>query len=158
MLTAIPDDPATPADEGDIKIEAHLKNVICLGVVVGCPGFGAPYLPVPGPGPDVQVRFKMRPDDHSNCSPAGCIGPFTSAGTVTDFDFKAPVDCTAAAPAASCDLVSSIDAIVGTPTAIAGGSELNAQIFRIRVADAGADSVLGNADDKEFAMQGLVVH
>src|SRR6266516_2849659 len=45
MLTAIPDDPATPADEGDIKVEAHLKNVICLGVVVGCPGFGAPYLP-----------------------------------------------------------------------------------------------------------------
>jgi hypothetical protein len=156
LLHAVQDDPTTAADEGDIGIEVHLKGVICI--IAACGGAGAPYMPVPGPAPDVNVKFRMRLDDHSNCSPAGCVGPFMSAGTVKDFDFLAGVDCTAVAPPASCDLVTSIDAIVGTPLAIKGGSALNAQIFRIRVADAGVDNVLGNADDKEFAMQGLVVH
>ncbi len=100
----------------------------------------------------------MRLDDHANCSPPGCVGPFTSAGTTTDFDFRAPVPCTGAAPPASCDVITSVDAIMGSPTAIAGGSELNAQIFRIRVSDSGANNVLGDADDREFAQQGLVVH
>jgi hypothetical protein len=156
LLTAVQDNPSTAVDEGDIGVEVHLKGVICLLAVCGGPG--APYMPVPGPAPDVNVRFKMRLNDHLNCSPSGCVGPFTSAGTDTDFTFAVPVDCTAAAPPASCDVVTSVDAVAGTPAAIAGGSSQNAQIFRIRVADAGVDNVLGNADDKEFAMQGLVVH
>jgi DNA-binding beta-propeller fold protein YncE len=162
-LTAVQDNPATPGDEGDIRIESHLRGVICLGAVPGCPGFGAPYLPVPGSAPDVTIRFKMRLNDHLNCAGSGCGAPFTMAGTVSDFNMVVPSDCTAVAPAASCDLITSIDAVAGSPSgydaaAIAGKSEQNAQIFRIRVGDAGLDSILGNADDKEFAMQGLVVH
>jgi len=159
LLTALQDNTSTAPDEGDIGVEAHLKNVICLSAVPGCAGYGAPYDPITGPGsPDVTLKFKLRLSDDLNCSPGGCGGPFTSPGTVVDFDFKAAVDCTTAAPAASCDLVTSIDAVTGTPTAVAGGANLNAQVFRVRVADAGTDSILGNANDKEFAMQGLAVH
>jgi 6-phosphogluconolactonase (cycloisomerase 2 family) len=157
-LTAVQDNPATPGDEGDIRIESHLRGVICLGAVPGCPGFGAPYLPVPGSAPDVTIRFRMRLNDHLNCAGSGCGAPFTMAGTVSDFNMVVPSDCTAVAPAASCDVITSIDAVAGSPSAIAGKSEQNAQIFRIRIGDAGLDSILGNADDKEFAMQGLVVH
>jgi hypothetical protein len=155
-LTAMQDDPATAVDEGDILVESHLKGVICLAAVPGCPGFGAPYLPVPGPAPDVTIRFKMRFNDHLNCAGGGCGPPFAMSGTASDFTMVVPSDCTPAPPAASCDVVTSIDSVI--PGAIVGGSAEEAQIFRIRIGDAGADSILGNADDKEFAMQGLVVH
>jgi hypothetical protein len=159
LLTTVQDNPLTVLDEADIGVAAHLKNVICLSAVPGCAGYGAPYDPNTGAAsPDVTLKFKLRLSDDLNCSPGGCGGPFTSPGTVVDFDFKAPIDCTTAAPAASCDLVTSVDAVTGTPSAIAGGSNLNAQVFRVRVADSGADSIRGNGDDKEFAMQGLAVH
>jgi hypothetical protein len=158
-LFAVQDDPTTPAiDEGDITIEVHLKNVICIVASAGCPGGpGSPYDPHAA-GSDVAARFRMRLDDHANCSPSGCGGPFTSAGTTIDFDFRAPVPCTGAAPPASCDVVTSVDAVVGSPAAIAGGSALNAQIFRIRVSDSGMNNTFGDGDDREFAQQGLVVH
>jgi hypothetical protein len=155
VLNAIQDDPSTATDEADIAFTAHLKGVICLTASPGCPGLGAPYDPHPGPGGnDVTVKFRTRLSDHLNCAGASCTG-FTSAGTVRDVELGFPVDCTAAAPPASCDAVTSLNAL--TPGAIVRGAELNAQVFRIRVADSGMDAVLGNADDREFAMQGLVV-
>jgi hypothetical protein len=158
LLTAVQDDPASAVDEGNINIDVKMTGVICLVAGPGCPGFGAPYLPVAGPAPDVALRFRMRLNDHLNCSPPGCGPPFPSAGTTSDFDFRVPVDCTPAAPAATCALLTSVDAVAGSVAAIAGGSEQNAQIFRMRVADSGANGVQGDADDREFAQQGLVVH
>lgn len=154
-LKAIQDDPSTATDEADIALAAHLKGVICLVASPGCPGFGAPYDPHPGPGGnDVTARFKVRLSDHRNCAGTTCT-TFGSPGTVRDFDIGFPVDCTPAAPPARCDTMTTLNAL--TPGAISRGAELNAQVFRIRVADSGLDAVLGNADDREFAMQGLVV-
>jgi hypothetical protein len=155
QLDAIQDDPSTATDEADIGLNGHLKNVICLGTSPGCPGFGSPYDPNPGPGGnDVAVRFRVRLSDHLNCSGSACTG-FTSAGTVRDFDLGFPIDCTSVAPPASCDTTTTLNALI--PGAITRGAALNAQVFRIRVADSGLDGRLGNADDREFAMQGLVV-
>jgi hypothetical protein len=166
-LTAIQEDPSTLGDQADLGLEAHLKNVVCNNALAaGCgAGAGTPYLPNPS-GPDVNLKVKLRVSDDTNCAGSGCTGPYTSAGTGNDFELAVPVDCTAAAPAASCDLITSAEAFIGLGTGvIVGGSQYNIQVFRVRVTDSGADGVLGGAppfgtagDDRDFAMQGLAIH
>lgn len=166
-LTAIQEDPMVVGDQADLGLEAHLKNVVCNNAAAaGCgAGVGTPYMPNPA-GPDVNLKVKLRLSDDTNCPGSGCGGPYTSAGTGNDFELAVPVDCTAAAPAASCDLVTSAEAFIGLgPGVIVGGGQYNVQVFRVRVTDSGLDGVLGGAppfgapgDDRDFATQGLVIH
>ena len=55
----------------------------------------------------------------------------------------------------SCSASTSANAI--TPGAIKEGKQAVIQLFRIRLADSGANGIRGDGDDRGFAMQGFYV-
>lgn len=147
---------------GDIGIVVDLKGVICLGFATGCSGAGAPYQTPPEPQTtpgDVAARFRIRISDHANCfAPPSCPGlppdttGYNQPGTMTDLDFRFGIYCDTTG---SCQAATSGNAIV--PRAFASGEVNNMQVFRVRITDSGQNGVLGDVDDQEFAMQGLLL-
>jgi TolB protein len=144
QLTAVPGD-QNPAngDQADLSIVASLTDIRTPA--------GADYSPNPS-GPDLSAEARLRITDLRN----GTHGD--EAGTTTDLDFAAPIDC-ASTPStsigATCAANTSADALI--PNYIKEGRRSLFQVFRVRINDPGANGVLGDADDRIFAHQGVYV-
>jgi hypothetical protein len=144
QLTAIAGNLFTAADEADLAVSATMNDIRAGSAT------GADYDPSPSGG-DVTLAVELRISDLDSG------GSFTDPATVSDTDLLVPVNCTATAgPAGSdCNANTSADAV--TPGMIKEGRAMDLMAFRVRVNDAGADNIRGNADDKNFAMQGIYV-
>lgn len=144
-LTVDAGNPATAADEADVGLQGQITDVR------GGNASGNDYVPVPG-GPDANLRFRLRLTDLSN----GASPP--EPATATDLDFFVPLECTAtpsAATGSTCATSTTANTIL--PGAITEGAAMVADVFRVRVDDAGPDLTLGTSDDRLFAQQGVFV-
>jgi hypothetical protein len=78
--------------------------------------------------------------------------------TTQDFEFEVGVECTATpsgSQGSSCQVATTANAV--TPGAITGGNNMVIQGFRVRVSDSGQNASRGDADDRDFAQQGIYV-
>jgi hypothetical protein len=144
-LTADAGNPATAADEADVGLQAQLTDIRSGNAN------GNDYAPVPG-GPDANLGFRLRLTDLLN----GASPPLPA--TATDLDFLVPLDCIGTASAVTgSTCATSTTANTVMPGMIREGASMVAQVFRVRVHDAGPDQLLGSSDDRLFAQQGVFV-
>ena len=138
------------ADEADVSITASLTDIQATA--------GGDYNPSPS-GPDLTLTARLRITDLSNCSGAGCAGPYgPTAATTTDLDFPVAVDCSSTPDpgvGAACAVTTSADAVMAG--AVREGQNTYAQAFRLRLNDSGANGMRGDSDDRIFSTQGVYV-
>jgi hypothetical protein len=142
-MSVVPGNLSTPADEADVNLNAAATDVRA-GTTTG-----ADYNP--STGADLTLVAKWRITDLRN----GTTG--TGAGTAADLDFSVPVNCTATAGTEGANCIAGTSADALTPGSILEGKATVVSTFRLRVNDAGADGVRGNADDRLFLQQGYYV-
>jgi hypothetical protein len=148
-LTVVPGNPDTAADEADVTIVANVFDVRTPA--------GGEYAPNPT-GPDLQFAARIRVTDSRNCAGSGCAGPYTEAATAAEFDLAAPAECIGTASpttGSACAVSTSADALL--PGFAQESRSTLIQAFRVRVDDAGANGIVGDADDRLFAQQGIYV-
>jgi hypothetical protein len=144
QLTEIPGNPATAADEADLGIGVSISDVRALDLL-------SDYDPNAS-GPDMTMVARWRLTDSFNGASA------SDPGTVSDTDYPVPISCTATADptvGSDCTLASSANAVL--PGTVKEGKHMVIEVFRARLNDAGADGVVGNADDRRIAMQGIYI-
>jgi hypothetical protein len=145
-LSVIPGD-ANPltGDQADVSIQVHATDVRDDN--------GNEYTDAVG------LVEKMRISDESNCTPGpGCPGTYQESGTLIDFHLPAQFFCVGTADpnvGATCSLNTTVDAVA--PGVINEGKNMVLQVFRLRLSDSGQNGVIGDSDDREFAMQGVFV-
>jgi hypothetical protein len=144
QLTAIPgDSDPTNGNQADLAIAVHLSDVLATA--------GGDYNPNPS-GADLTEVTRLRLSDRAN-NYGG------ASGTAGDLDYPVAVDCTTTGgpEGASCDATTSANAI--TPGAIEEQRGTIAQVFRIRLYDAGSNGVRenGTGDDRILAHQGIYI-
>lgn len=147
QLTVVPgDSDPTNGDQADVTILASLSDVQTAA--------GADYAPNPS-GADVTLVYRLRDTDLDNCT--GCPSGYESPGTTTDLDFSVPINCapTPGPQGSTCAVNTTADAVLSNMTH--ENKQTVAQIFRLRLNDAGANGVRGDGDDKLFAHAGLFV-
>jgi glucose/arabinose dehydrogenase len=143
MLTAVPGDPATSANEADLALSLRLSDVRSAA--------GGDYQAAAS-GPDVALAAGLRLSDDVN-------GPLRALeATVRDLELPLRAEC---APSADTSMGSTCSA-TSTMNAIAPGAMIEErdsviQVFKVYVEDAGVDGSLGSADDRPFAQQGFFV-
>jgi len=151
-LTMIQGDPGTPADEADLAIAASLSDIRLASAS------GADYAPSAS-GPDVSVHVKLRLSDTTNATTGQpCAATTTCPGTMSDYEFSAPVNCAVTADpsvGSNCSVVTSADGVI--PTVIKESRNSVLQTFRVRVHDAGANGTVGDGDDARMASQGIYI-
>jgi Tol biopolymer transport system component len=146
-LGVMPSNPATPANEADIALEASLTDIQTKT--------GADYNPNPS-GPDLTAHARVRLTDLRNCTPTPCGGPYDKPATTTDTFLTFPVDCveiTTPNTGASCSANTSANAL--TPGFAQEGKGTVVQSFRVLVDDSGANGIRADSDDRIFMMQGV---
>ena len=121
---------------GDLGIEGTLSDVQTPA--------GADY------GPFLFLVFRIRVSDQSNCAGASCSGPYDRAGTATEQDFNSgsadvtmscvPQGDPGSPPGSDCNVNTTANAVI--PGAFTAGKQSVVQLFRVRVNDAQARSVL----------------
>jgi hypothetical protein len=144
-ITPIAGDPITAADEADIGVSVSLTDI--RFVLDGSDYF-----------PNLKLLVRLRITDKGNCSPPGCGAPFYRPGTTSDVNLAVPFGCAATAdPAigATCSTNTTADSV--TPGSVVESRQSVIDAFRVRVNDAGTNGLPGDADDKEFAQQGIFV-
>jgi hypothetical protein len=107
---------------------------------------------------NVGLVEKMRITDEYNCTPAPGCPTYEEPGTALDFDFPAYSSCVSTVDpdiGAKCYLATTFDAIV--PGTIREGENMVLQLFRLRLKDSGLNGTIGDTDDQDFAMQGVLV-
>jgi glucose/arabinose dehydrogenase len=136
-LDAVPGDPATPADEADVRIAASLSDVRRSASLSDYTG-------------ELQARLPLRITDKSSSPPGG------SAATTEDASFAVTVPC-----------VPTVDATVGSACAVSTTAntvlpgvvkeQLRSiwEIRQVEVLDGGPDGLASTADNSVFARQGL---
>jgi hypothetical protein len=138
----VPGNPATPADEANVKVEMNITDVRRKDNMADYVG-------------EVDTRIVMRITDRFNSSsPGGGSDP----ATVLDIPFPFQGTCTATADPAvgsTCGVVTSIDAIV--PAAIKEGQRSIWQMGQVEVSDGGSDGSSGTVPNTIFARQGIFV-
>jgi hypothetical protein len=142
-VTAVEGNILLPGDQADMLLQLTADDVRAAG--------GADYDPA-GFGADATLTTKWRLSDRFN-GPGG-----DQSGTMIDVDFPVPVACTATgdpADGSSCAANTSADAIV--PDVVKEARSTVIQTFRTRLTDAGANGAPGDADDRDFAQQGIYV-
>lgn len=142
-LRAVPGDPATNVDEADLALVASVNDVRNRQT-------GGDYNP--GSGADVTMIPRLRLSDARN----GISG--SDSATTTDFDFPVPIGCAPTADpsrGSTCEVSSSADALV--PDAIAEDRHTTVAAWKLWLFDSGTNGVRGDADDKQFAQQGIYV-
>jgi TolB protein len=98
----------------------------------------------------VTALTRLRLTDLGNCSPSGCGGPYSKAGTTTEVDFgPVPLSCVtngdpSLPPGSTCSVSTSVNSVV--PGAVIGGRRTIVQQFRLRINDSGGTL---------FAQQGI---
>jgi mannan endo-1,4-beta-mannosidase len=143
QLVPVLGDLTTAVDEADLSLALSASDVRSIAS-------GGDYVPSAG-GPDVTLVVKMRLSDNAS-------GPARAdAATVTDFELKAPLDCsvTAGPEGANCAVLTSVDSL--TPGSISEGESMVMQSFRVRLNDSGLNGIRGDRDDRNFAQQGIYV-
>lgn len=127
-----------PGDQADFSVYADVVDVHTAA--------GAEYLS------GARLVARLRITDSYN-------GPsLADPATTLDFEISAPTTCTAtpSSPARSRCLVStSADAL--TPGTVKENKDMVIQAFRPRMYDSGVDGVLGNGDDRTFAVPGIYI-
>jgi hypothetical protein len=134
--------PATPADEANVRIIASVSDVrtkVSLTDYVG----------------ELQLDQALRITDRDNSPSAGSPGP----GTVSDTSFPVTIPCTATLDntvGSTCQIDTTVEAIV--PNAVKEGRRAVWQIGQVKVYDGGIDGVGSTiADNTLFMEEGLFV-
>jgi hypothetical protein len=143
QLVPVLGDLTTAVDEADLSLALSASDVRSIAS-------GGDNVPSAG-GPDVTLVVKMRLSDNAS-------GPARAdAATVTEFELKAPLDCsvTAGPEGANCAVLTSVDSL--TPGSISEGESMVMQSFRVRLNDSGLNGIRGDRDDRNFAQQGIYV-
>jgi hypothetical protein len=129
-------------DQADVSITASITDVQTT--------LGGDF--DPNAGADMTLIQRLRITDLSNGSSQ------RDPATSLEFDFRVPLSCSTTpdpAVGSTCSANTTADSI--TPGMIRESKRAVIQIFRVRVEDAGQDSVLGTADDMVFAHEGIFV-
>jgi hypothetical protein len=141
QVSAIPGNPATPQNEADVKIEAHLNDV-----------FNKDFTDYTGA---LRASLPLRITDRNNTPSPGGLG----AGTTIPFQYGFDIPCTpdpATNIGSDCSISTTANTLV--PGTVTESLRTIWQIGRVRVDDAGPD---GNpdttADNTVFAVQGVFV-
>ncbi len=135
-LVTLVGNPATPADEADVRIDAVLSDVRNTGSLSDYTGELEAVLPV-------QLTDRNNGGD---------------AGTAQSFSFSAAIPCTATGSTtvgSSCALHTTADAVI--PGAISEGQRAIWELSAIEVRDGGADGLAGTAPNAVFARQGVFI-
>jgi hypothetical protein len=144
-LSPIQGDISTPANEADLGFTMFQTDVR------SGTSTGPDYAPNPS-GPDMTLVQRLRITDNANG------GSDTERATTKDLDFAVPVDCVTTMDASigsTCSTSTSATSLM--PGVVVEGNQMNLQVFRVGVNDAGVDGVPGNANDRLFEQQGLFV-
>jgi hypothetical protein len=145
-FTVVPGDTnPSNGDQADVQVSTSITDVQTPT--------GADYTPVTN-GPDMTMITRLRITDDLNCS-SPCGGSYSQQATLTEVDFAVPIDCAntpGSSIGATCTANTTADAI--SPGMITENRASIFQAFRVRVNDAGANKVRGDADDKLFEQQG----
>jgi hypothetical protein len=139
LLTTVPGDPATPADEADVRLTATITDVRNR---VGLTDYAG----------QLQTRLPIRITDLNNPPPAGG----SAAGTAQDGTFAFTVPC-ATTPDTS---VGSTCTVSTTADAVSSGVIKESlrtiwQISQIEVLDGGPDGLVSTNDNTVFERQGV---
>ena len=133
-------DPATPADEADLRVQVNMTDVRSRSTL-------ADY------GGRLLTRVMRRATDRYSGDSQ------TESATVTDIPLEIPVECAATADPTSggtCSVDTTLDALL--PGSAREGARAVVQLGTVDVFDAGADGdIESGADNKRFATQGLFV-
>jgi hypothetical protein len=131
----VPGNPATPADEADVKLDFHVNQVLTK-----------PLAPYTG---EIRARILSRLTDRDASIPQ----------TTSDFIFGVSAACVPDADprlGSACDTATTMDALV--PGAVTESKRAIWQFAQAQVFDAGPDGdVLTAADNTVFLRQGVFV-
>ena len=148
-------DPATPADEADVRLEASMVDVRCYSAV-----FGPPHCTRANTqdGPDydgeLEARVSLRLTDKDNTPHPGGPGP----ATVTDTTFAFPIQCAQTEDAdigGSCSAATTADALI--PGAVKERARAVWQLGALEVHDGGPDGDAETAPNTPFLRQGVYI-
>lgn len=143
-LSVINGNPATTADEADVRYAVSITDVRCRQVSGGCSGALADYTG------QLRVQTGLRMIDRYN-------GP-SEVGVVQDTSFGVTVPCTATGSTtigSSCVLNTTADAVL--PGAIKETRRAIWQLGQVQVFDGGSDGVVSTTPNTLFAVQGVFV-
>jgi hypothetical protein len=136
-VDALAGDPATAADEADVRFAVSVTDVRRSSDLSDYAG-------------QLQVKPALRITDRYN-------GP-GETGTVSDTSFPVTVPCTATSSTAiggSCAATTTADAV--TPGTVKESRRAVWQLDQVKVFDGGPDGVVSTADNTLFAVQGVFV-
>jgi len=140
-LDVMPGNPATPANEADVKVQADINDVFNKDLSDYTGGLRASI--------PVQIT-----DKHNTPSPGG-----PGAGTTQAFPFEFDIGCTATADTSigsDCALNTTFDALV--PGAITEQQRAIWELGQVQVYDGGADgNPATTGDNTVFAVEGVFV-
>jgi hypothetical protein len=133
-----PGNPATPADEADVRVKANLWDIRNQSGLTDYTG-------------ELLVRSVLRITDRLN-GPNG-----NERGTVQDVPFAVAVPCAATPESAgsACSVSTTLDAV--TPGAVPEGKRSVWELGSVEVYDGGADGQAETAGNTLFARQGVFV-
>ena len=142
-MTVTPGDTdPTNGNQANVSLTASLTDIRSAA--------GGDYNPNAS-GADLTAVTRLRFTDKAN-------GYGGLSATATEFDFKVPIDCSATPDPVTgsiCTANTTANALV--PGLIQEQRQTIAQAFRVRIDDSGANGVRGDADDRIFATQGVLV-
>jgi TolB protein len=136
----------TPGDQLDGRVTMSQTDVRCQGTSGSCPnGALSDYVG------NLMLELSVRATDRTS----GGFG----AGTIEDFQVRLPVPCVTTGTGnigSTCSVTSSLDAAMGSTTAITEGKRTIWEVQSTRVYDGGADGVATTlGDNKVFLSDGL---
>ena len=128
--------PATPADEADVRLRTAVTDVRDRTTLTDYLG-------------ELEVVVDLRLTDRNSTA--------QSPATVLDFPFRFPVQCspTLGTAGSDCSLDTTADAVV--PGLVREGARAIWQLAEVRVFDGGPDGFAETADNTLFAVQGIFV-
>jgi hypothetical protein len=139
QLATIVDDPSTPADEADVKLNASSTDV---RLRAGLGDYGG----------ELQTRITLQITDR------GSGGGGNEPATVQQIDFPFAVPCattTSTSVGSTCAVATTADSLA--PGTVKGGARTMWQLGRVDVYDGGADGVASTDPNTRFETEGVFV-
>jgi hypothetical protein len=144
QYTAIAGDPATVADEADVRIQASVTDVRKRSGLADYTG-------------ELQATATLRiTDRYNSADPA--TQPFDRAGTGADTPFSVTVPCAATASTTiggTCSVSTTANATL--PGSVLESKRTIWQLGEVQVYDGGASGVAGSGDARPFLDEGIYV-
>jgi hypothetical protein len=142
-IAVIAGNPATSADEADVRYKLSLTDVRCKQASGRCAAAGDDY------GGELQVRTVLRITDRYN-------GP-SEVGVVQDTPFNVTVPCasTLTSAGATCSVDTSADAVL--PGVVKETRRSVWALGQVQVFDGGSDGVVSTNPNTLFAVQGIFI-